>query len=263
MFKVLLIILLTATTMQGADIDKLITEANELFEMGNEMALKDPDASKKLYRKASLKYRDIVKQGIENPHLYKNLGNAWYMAGDKGRALLSYHRARKLSPTDHDINHNIEFVRSTTVDEAPGSGESFVSKFLLFWHGWSFNLRLAIFTIANIIVWSLLALNLYKRNRKIIWVVLVMLIPSMIFGASSAATVFQLDSHVDGVITEREVTPRQGNGYIYEMAFSGPLHSGCEFQLLEKRKNWYRIELPGGAKCWIPARTATMIDEDF
>jgi len=79
--------------------------------------------------------------------------------------------------------------------------------------------------------------------------------------ASIFTTAFQWDNSIDGVVTEREVTPRQGNGYIYEMALSGPLHSGAEFKLLETRKDWYYIELPGGTKCWIPKSSSTLVKE--
>ena len=125
----------------------------------------------------------------------------------------------------------------------------------------SFQSRLLLFTLFNCLLWGTLAFTLYCKKRRTKWVFYSCLTIALLLFASLLTTSMQWDNPVDGVVTEREVTPRQGNGYIYEMALSGPLHSGCEFKLLETRKNWYYIELPGGSKCWIPDRSSTLVDE--
>ena len=201
---------------------------------------------------------------LEILSLNSNLGKKKYLAffsGNKGRTLLNYHRAKRLSPHDTDINHNIEFLRTQTVDEPPNNQGNIVIKYLLIWHNWPYNTRLTLFIIFNTLIWISLGILLYKKRRELQLVVGVCIVTALILGASVLATTLQLDNRVDGIVTEREVTPRQGNGYIYEMALSGPLHSGCEFKLLETRKNWYYIELQGGSKCWIPSRAATMVEQ--
>ena len=40
---------------------------------------------------------------------------------------------------------------------------------------------------------------------------------------------------VDGVVVEREVISRQGDGLIYDNAFTSPLHAGTEFSVIEQR----------------------------
>ena len=118
MYKILAILFLLQSILL-ADTSQIIKEANDLFDEANEVALKDPDKSKQLYKSAVLKYKSLIKQGIKNPDLYTNLGNAYFFSGDKGRSLLNYHRAYRLNPSDENINHNIEFLRTQTVDIPP------------------------------------------------------------------------------------------------------------------------------------------------
>lgn len=259
MYK-LFIILIFLPFFAFADIEQSIQEANDLFDQANEVALKDPDLSKKLYKSTVLKYQKLIEEGIKNPHIYTNLGNAYFFAGDKGRSLLSYHRAYRLDPSDENLNHNIEFLRTQAVDVPPNS-VSTVLKYVFIWHSTSFQGRVILFTLLNVIFWASLAYQLYYKKRQLKWISCTSLALGLILLGSLLTTAMQWDNSVDGIVTEREVTPRQGNGYIYEMALSGPLHSGSAFKLLETRKNWYHIELPGGSKCWIPTRSSTLVEE--
>jgi len=51
-----------------------------------------------------------LKMGVESAALYYNLGGAYFKFGDLGHAVLNYQRARRLSPGDPDIEHNLEFA---------------------------------------------------------------------------------------------------------------------------------------------------------
>ena len=259
MYKVAFIILILQSLLLASDKD-IIKKANELFDKANKMALKDPDKSKKMYVSAALKYQSVVDSGVNNAQLLKNLGNAYFSAGDKGRALLNFHRAHRLSPSDTDILHSINFLRTENVDEPPESTEELVIKYVFFWHHISFAWRLCLFTLLNIITWSCLVPLLTRKTKRLKRAFSGAAVLSILLGGSLLVTTLQLDNNVDGVIIEREVTPRQGNGYIYEMALTGTLHSGTEFEILETRKDWYYIKLPGGSQCWIPSRAATKIN---
>lgn len=68
--------------------------ANELFDAG-----KFPEAAA-AYEKLEPK----------SAHVYFNLGNAYYRAGQLGRAVLNYERARSIAPGDPDILANLKFT---------------------------------------------------------------------------------------------------------------------------------------------------------
>ena len=81
-------------------------------------------------------------QGIKNPYLYYNIGNAYIKAGDIGRAILWYERAKKEIPLDPDLRFNLEYAREFITDRLEISDDSSgigistgidVSDLLFFW----------------------------------------------------------------------------------------------------------------------------------
>ena len=62
-----------------------------------------------------------------------------------------------------------------------------------------------------------------------------------------------------GVILSDEVIARKGDSEAYEKSFQKPLHTGTEFNLIDKRREWYHIELIDGTRCWIPEKDAGIV----
>ena len=62
-----------------------------------------------------------------------------------------------------------------------------------------------------------------------------------------------------GVITDRDVLARQGDGQNYPPSFKDPLHAGTEFDVLERRPGWLHIRLSDNNDGWIPDNTAELI----
>jgi tetratricopeptide (TPR) repeat protein len=77
----------------------------------DEFAMANEFYQKKDYSSAVRLYLSVLNQGVESANLYFNLGNACFKDGDLGHAVFYYLRARRLSPDDQDIVHNLEFVR--------------------------------------------------------------------------------------------------------------------------------------------------------
>ncbi len=63
------------------------------------------------YREAAAAYEALLAQGLASPALYFNLGNAWFKAGEAGRAILNYRLAERLAPRDPDIRANLRLTR--------------------------------------------------------------------------------------------------------------------------------------------------------
>jgi hypothetical protein len=57
--------------------------------------------------------RLIALEGFSVPLLF-NAGNAWFKAGEPGRAILNYERAQMLAPRDKAVAHNLKYVREQT-----------------------------------------------------------------------------------------------------------------------------------------------------
>ena len=84
----------------------------------------DAEYTKGNYQQAIKDYEDLLKNGV-SPEIYYNLGNAYYRTDNITKAVLAYERARLLSPGDEDINFNLQFARSKTIDKITPEGEMF------------------------------------------------------------------------------------------------------------------------------------------
>lgn len=76
------------------------------------------------YHQAIKEYGELLKKGV-SPELYYNLGNAYFRTDNITQAVLAYERARLLSPGNSDINFNLQFARSKTIDKITPENEMF------------------------------------------------------------------------------------------------------------------------------------------
>lgn len=244
-------------SIAGKSMDAIFNEANQQFEQANVSAMRDPAEAQDLYQQAALKFQYIAEHSQDpSAGLYINLGNVHFLSGEHGHAVLNYQQALRLDPTQPDALHNLHYLRSITVDELPVSRSQRVAEALLFWHRWPASVRIALVALSNIVFWGLLARLLYQR-KKWHWVALASSgALALVFTLSLCASHCGWDQETDAVIVAREVVARQGNGYIYDNAFTSPLHAGTEFTILESRGDWYHARLLNGKSCWLPAKSS-------
>ena len=75
------------------------------------------------YAEAAQMYEQLAAQNPRDAALLYNLGNAYFVQGDVGRALLAYQRAAALAPRDADISANLGLAQQTLgVAGNPASG---------------------------------------------------------------------------------------------------------------------------------------------
>lgn len=84
----------------------------------------DVEYQKGNYQQAIKDYEELLKSGA-SADIYYNLGNAYYRTDNITRAVLNYERAYQLSPGDADINFNLQFARSKTIDKITPVSEMF------------------------------------------------------------------------------------------------------------------------------------------
>ena len=64
----------------------------------------------------------LIQAGSISTPIYFNLGNAWFKAGEAGRAILAFRQAEKLSPRDPDVRANLQFAPGTRSLKCPYCG---------------------------------------------------------------------------------------------------------------------------------------------
>ena len=233
---ILLLVSCTPETSSGAQ----MAAANQLYEAGQ-------------FGEAAEAYLALIDGGVEEGVLYYNLGNAYFKAGDLGRAIANYRRAQRLLPRDPDVAANLGLARAQAVDrleiEHRGALVDIARQVLVEWT------RLDEAATIALALWSLLgvlvvAVILAPRAR-----------PTLRYGITAttillALTVLSIGlrlasehGRTPAVIVAESVDTHSGPGEDYLAEFS--LHAGAEVRVLEERNGWVRITLPGDLQGWV------------
>ena len=169
---------------------QLADEAEEFFAQANAMSLADMNGADQLYGQAILRYRSLIEDyGLDNVHTYYNLGNAYLLKGDVGRAILNYRRAERFDAADVDLQNNLRLARMRQLDGIAPPARSRVFKTLFFWH---YDLGYATRLVATAICWVvfwLMAMRLVmgrkgRRTAVLLLVIAGLMLPC--FGVSGA-----------------------------------------------------------------------------
>jgi len=252
---------ITRGALDGFEASALFKEGRELFEQANAIATSDPERARDLYLEAAMHFERLVRDGAaRNGRIYYNIGNAYFRAGDLGRAILNYRRAEQFIPNDTNLQQNLAFARSRRKDKLEETPEARVSRTLFFWHyDLSFTQRFRLFVAAFAALWGAAALRLFMPRPFLRWVLGVAALLALAMAASLITESLDLENERPGVVLAGEVVARKGDSQTYAAAFKDPLHSGTEFLLLEQRRKWAHVQLPDGRRCWLPANSIAMV----
>lgn len=218
-----------------------MAEANRLYEAGE-------------FTAAAASYQSLVDAGAEDGLVHYNLANAYFKAGDLGRAILNYHRAQRWLPRDGDVAANLQLARAQVIDRLADENEGAVV-------GLARRLLLASTTLDEAAVvalglWLLLcalaiaALLWPGGRRKMLYatgVVAVLLALSLLSLGLHAAE----ERNPVAIVVAKEVAVYSGPGTDYLNEFT--LHAGAQVRWLETRQGWVRVALPGDLQGWLPA----------
>jgi hypothetical protein len=245
-----------------SDVVSLYTEAEQMFRQANEIAVNNPEKANELYRRSVMRFERIVKDGdIENGKIYYNIGNAYFRLNDLGMAILNYKKAELYIPDDQNLKHNLKYARSKRTDNIAEKQKTKILKILFFWHyDLSSRIRLMIFMSMFAGLWLFACVRLFTESVILKRLIVFSAIGSALMAGSIIVEELSLKRSRPGVIISSAVVPRKGNGETYQPSFKEPLHSGTEFTLIEKREDWFFIELRDSRKCWIMKKDAGLIN---
>lgn len=243
------------------EISQLADQANTFFHQANEQIKSNPDQAKELYQKAILRYQKIIDEGgIANGYLHYNLANAYLLKGAVGPAILHYRRAERFGMAEADLAKNLNFARTKRLDQIPIKTRKQVLQTLFFWH---YDVCTKTRFLLACCCWALAclagALWVWRRRSLPLWLTGAGLLLTICLAGSVVVDTLHARSDAQGVIVAESVVARQGDGENYPVSFTEPLHSGAEFDLLERRSNWLRIKLANDEKTWIPTAAAEII----
>jgi tetratricopeptide (TPR) repeat protein len=235
--------------------------ANALYEKGD-------------YEQAIVTYQGVVEDGVRNPSLYYDLGNAYYKVGAIGRAVLYYERARRMSPRDADIAENLSLTRSLLRDRQFVDEMGWLRRTVR-WPQDNLNTH-ETFVLASFwyAVLTLALLGLIFRESRLVSGVyskLSMVSPGRLFGlsmaqdfvlaicttlllfgltAASAQSKYRAETvRPRGVVVSEEVAVYGGPSDDSTLQFK--IHEGTQVKIDAARHGWMQVHLPGGLSGWI------------
>ena len=238
---------------------KVFQEAQTTFEKA--LTLKSETKQKQMLKAARQFVAIMAERDIKNGYLYYNIGNAYYEAGKKGKALVNYKRANRYLSGLEELNNNIQQVTSDLeINIVSKSWWQNFKKDLFFWHYIiDYHSRRVVFIVTFIAFWALMCVMVLKKNIVLNTIVMAVLFATICFGTSFLISFYQIHYLKEGVIILEQTETRKGPSLSYEAFYQQPLKEGVEFRLIDEQNNWWKIELENGDKMWIKQSSAEII----
>ncbi len=231
-----------------AKVDLASKSNDELWNMANTAYANDD------YIGAEQYYSEILSRDIHSPEIYYNLGNVHYKRGEIGMSLLNYYRALRLNPSDDDIRHNIDVVRSKTADNI----EQIPRLFIIEWSEW-------IGSRLSCMQWSILSLILlavvfgfllvyilaeHLKSRRVgFWGGVVSLILFVLTTHHALDRRAELLSPSEAIIMSNSISVNSSPSNASTELFI--LHEGTKVQILNHHDLWCEIMIDDGKKGWV------------
>jgi hypothetical protein len=218
------------------------------------------DKARPHFQAAATCLEELRRRGAHNPILFRDLGNAYLLAGDLPQAILSYHRGLHLAPADDALRQNLTQAREQVVYPPEGSlGRPGNERR----PPWLPRLPSEWLVIAAFVFYSLAWLSLTRwwmtRRGRLLVGGLVAFLAAGVVTAALVVTVQQQETHPLVVIARDGVLLRRGDGLRFPLRYETPVNRGVEARLLFERGAWVQIELAGGEIGWVP-RDYVLID---
>ena len=246
--------------MLGIDVRAELAEAQAQFDRAQQLQQTNPDQARQLFRAAAQRFELIAESGVRNARLEFNIGNSHLQAGDVGRAILHYLRARRLQPGDEALHANLAEAESRRIATIrPTRGDALLRN-VFFWHyDTAPAVRWRVAVAAWLLLWILLTIRIRWPRRQMGIAALVCLVVAVACGASVAVQRWTEERHPPGVITAMDVPVFKGPGASYQRQFEQPLQPGVTFALEERRGTWWEIRLPDGKSGWVESDQAELV----
>ena len=226
--------------LRPREFKKELSAINALYEAGD-------------YERCILAYENLASRyNMRCMTLYYNLGNAYYLAGNLGRAILYYRKAQVLAPRDRQVADNLRIaqaeakvtIRPEQSETAHSFGGRLVQLFSLF-EGVAASLTFRWLLVISVV----LAVFLGQRRR---WLVRLSIALAVLFYLSVGATVYKAyvqESSREAVVLSELATVRtkpDRNGPTTEV-----LPEGTTIEIKSRRDSWCQVALGNGKVGWV------------
>jgi len=250
--KILIILILplfAVSSSYSEDNDTLFSMANDQY-------------SQQKYGEAISSYKQIILGGNATFEVFFNIGNAYYKTGELGQAILNYERAKRLSPTDEDVNFNLKMANRETIDKIDPLPKVFYKEW---WDGYIVGQSLNTRSIVLILLlWlSVLALSLYVYFRSVtlkktmFLVSLTFLVFTLFYTVITKKQHTYLNERKAAIILDVSIYIKSSPDSESSNLFM--LHEGTKLDILDELNEWYKVRIANGNIGWTTKESIEVI----
>ncbi len=202
------------------------------------------------YRESAALLESLLADGFRNGAVYYNLGNAYFRAGEYGRAIAAYRKAKPYRPRDSYLEANLRQALSVAPGHLPEPPPPWWSH-VLFWSRWLSFPEKAYGAFAGFLLSAMTAsAALLLRRPRAYWIGAAIVLIASVLGLDAGLTYAEVAGSGHGVVTH-ETIARKGIGKDYEPAFDQPLKDGAEFTVLSENGDWIFGHFEGIGDGWL------------
>src|SRR6266511_498330 len=216
-----------------------------------EFAKANQDYAQNNFKEAISGYETLVRSGQWTANIFYNLGNAYFRAGDFGRAILNYERALALERHHPEATANLQIAR----DEARAleMQQSWPERYLQIASINQYDIAAAVaFWVGLFCVVGLI----FARRRSA--AIIALLVFSLLVFVVAIFAIYELDHGSKGralaIVTGKDVQARLATADTANSVLALP--PGSEVKILSTRGDWVYAALPNNLRGWIPAKNA-------
>ncbi len=217
------------------------------------------------YEQAIALYEQVIAQGATDGALYYNLGSAYYMAENYGRALVNYLRAQMVMPRDGDLQKAIARIRSERVD-LQGDDSGFFEGLAAITLSSTTQDELEGGTFALWTLWFMLltVLIIYRQRawHNVLLTGLGLVGIAAITGLALTVSRWYVETYTpQAVVIAKETSVMSGPDMDYLEHFV--LHSGAEVRIHNVENRWTLVRLPDGRRGWVWAEDIEAVNPEI
>jgi tetratricopeptide (TPR) repeat protein len=202
------------------------------------------------YRESAALLESLLADGFRNGAVYCNLGNAYFQAGEYGRAIAAYRKAKPYRPRDSYLDANLRQALSVAPGHLPEPPPPWWTH-VLFWSGWLSFPEKAYAAFAGYVLAALVSAGaLFLRRGRVYWMSAALMIGATVLAVDAGLAYADITWSRHGVVTADTIA-RKGIGKDYEAAFDQPLKDGAEFTILSENGEWIFGHFEGIGDGWL------------
>ena len=214
------------------------------------------------YQKAAQLYEQVLKNGYESAALYYNLGNCYFKLENIPAAVLSYERAKRLSPRDEDVSYNLRLANLRVVDKIEPLPQLF---FIEWWNGF-----LTLFSSDGWAIAAIISLWVAGIGGALFLLFRTAIAQRVAF---SVALVSVLSCAISGIGVYQQLRGERADraAIVFSPSVSvksAPdaqstdlfvIHEGVKVELTDEVGDWKKVRLADGKIGWLPVEVIQLI----